>query len=147
MHLRSFRERIIQTLGFELGGLVVATPLYMAVSGASLAEGTVLTVVLAVIVAIWSPLHNTVFDIAEWRLARRVASDRPQAWRVVHAITHEVTSLAVTLPAILWLTDYGIVAALLLDLGLSAVYVLYAWAFHIVYDRLRPVRLPATGAA
>jgi uncharacterized membrane protein len=139
MVVRTLRERAIQTLAFELGGVLVVTPLWMVATGETAADGVLLVGTLAVAVVIWSPIHNTVFDVAEWRLARRVASDRPPGWRVVHALSHEVTSLAVTLPLILWLTDLGLGAAILADLGLTAVYTAYAYVFHIIYDRVRPV--------
>lgn len=139
MAVRTLRERVFQTLAFETGGILVVTPLWMLAAGETAADGALLVAVLAVAVMIWSPIHNTAFDLAEWRLARRVASDRPPRWRLVHALSHEVSSLAVTLPLILWLTDLGLVAAVLADLGLSAVYAAYAFVFHVVYDRVRPV--------
>lgn len=140
MSIRSARERLIQSICFEIGGVVVATPLYMMVSGETSGDSAALVAVLAVVVAVWSPLHNWVFDLVEWRHARRVASDRPQVWRLVHAVTHELSSLVVTVPVILWMTDYGVIGAVLLDLGLTVVYVAYAYVFHMVFDRLRPVR-------
>ncbi len=143
MNIRSGRERLLQTVSFELGGIVLATPLYMAVSGAPASEGAALVTALAVVVAFWTLLHNWAFDVVEWRLAARVASDRPQVWRVVHAVSHEVTSLVVTVPVILWMTDYGVIGAVLLDLGLTVFYVGYAYVFHVVYDRLRPVQRSA----
>jgi uncharacterized membrane protein len=139
MVLRTARERVYQTLAFEAGGLALVTPLYVILSGDTGTEGATLVVALAVAVMIWSPLHNTVFDALEWTFAARVASDRPPRWRVVHAVSHEITSLVVTLPVILWLTDYGVLGALLVDLGLTAFYAVYAYVFHVVYDRLRPV--------
>jgi uncharacterized membrane protein len=139
MVVRTLPERVIQTLAFETGGVIVVTPLWMVATGEAAVEGALLVATLAVAVMIWSPLHNTLFDVVEWRLARRVASDRPPRWRIVHALSHEVTSLAVTLPLILWLTDLGLGAAILADLGLTAVYTAYAFVFHVVYDRVRPV--------
>lgn len=142
MSLRSARERAIQTFAYECGGLLFAAPLYALIFGGGAAEGFVLVAALAVAVMIWSPVHNTVFDWIEWRTARRVASDRPHRWRVVHAVTHEATSLVVTLPVIMWLTDHGIWGALLVDLGLTLFYAGYAYVFHLAYDRWRPVARP-----
>lgn len=139
MSIRSLRERLLQTVCFELGGVVVATPIYMIVTGNTAAEGAVLVIALAIVVMVWSPLHNSIFDILEWRLLRRVASDRPHGWRIVHAMSHEVTSLVVTVPAILMLTDHTLLEAVLLDIGLTVIYIVYAYLFHVIYDRLRPV--------
>ncbi|MFM2355921.1 MAG: hypothetical protein RLZZ528_1657 [Pseudomonadota bacterium] len=140
MSLRSARERVFQTLCFEVGGLLVATPLYALVVGASGGESLLVVAAMSVAVMIWSPLHNTAFDWAEWRLAGRVASDRPQKWRIIHAMSHELTAMAVTLPILLGPGGLGFGEAVLADLGLTALYTAYAYGFHMVFDRLRPVR-------
>ena len=137
--LRSFRERMVQTLCFEVGGLVVATPVYALVTGTEAWEGLAVVAAIAGVILIWLPIHNFIFDWAEWRLAARVASDRPHRWRMVHAISQEVTAAVVSVPVLMGLGGLSFWAALLMDLGLTAVYAVYGYAFHLVYDRLRPV--------
>jgi uncharacterized membrane protein len=143
MSLRSPRERALQTLAFETGGLLVATPLYALIFGAAPAESFLLLAVIAAAELIWTPTHNALFDLAEWRLARRVASDRPHALRVVHAFSCEITAMVVSLPVIMLIGGHGFWAALAIDFGLSALYILYGYVFHLGYDRLRPVARPA----
>jgi len=140
MSLRNLRERVIQTLAFETGGLLLAAPAFALIFGATPGESLLFLALLSVAVMLWSPLHNTVFDLLDWRLNRRLASERPHGLRLVHAITHEVTTLVVTLPVIMLWTGLGLWQAVLLDLGISAFYAAYAYLFHLVYDRLRPVR-------
>jgi uncharacterized membrane protein len=144
MTLRSPRERLIQTVAYELGGLCLSVPLVAVVGGGSTGEAFTLMLALSVAVLIWSPIHNTVFDWLDLRLSGRVASDRPQRWRLVHAASHEASTVVVTLPILIWLGGLGLWAALLADLGLTLLYAVYAYVFHLVYDRLRPVR--PTGA-
>jgi uncharacterized membrane protein len=140
MTLRCIRERIYQTLAYELGGLVLATPLYSIAFGASQHNSLLLTAALSLAVMIWSPIHNTVFDWAEFRLTRRLASDRPHGLRLVHAAMHEATAVIATLPLIMWLGGHGLWTALCIDIGLTLLYTGYAYVFHILYDWLRPVR-------
>ncbi len=140
MTLRTARERVIQTLAYEAGGLVVATPLYALAFGTDADESALLLAVVSVAMMIWSPIHNTLFDLAEWRMVRRVASDRPHVQRALHALSHEATAAIVTVPILMFLGGLGFVEALLADIGLSIVYTLYAYAFHWIYDRLRPVQ-------
>lgn len=148
MVLRSPRERIFQTISYEIGGLCLSVPLVTVFGIGTTGEAFTLMLALAVAVLIWSPLHNTAFDWADFRLSGRLASDRPQHWRVVHAISHETTTLVVTLPILMWMGGLSFWAALLLDLGLTALYTVYAYVFHLVYDRLRPMqRVGATLAA
>ena len=137
--LRCLRERAVQTLAFEAGGLVLASPLYAAVFGVSLDDSFKLLAVLAVVCMIWCPLHNAAFDWLESRLAGRTASDRPHRWRVVHALSHEASGVVVTLPLIMVLGGLSFVEALLADIGLFLFYAGYAYVFHLGYDRLRPV--------
>jgi uncharacterized membrane protein len=139
MAIRSFRERAFQTLLYEAGGIAVAAPLYNLIFGAGAAESVTLMLVLSVILLIWIPAFNWLFDLAEWRLTRRPASDRPHRLRALHAFGMEATSLVVTVPAIMLVGGHGFWEAVAVDIGLSVVYVIYAYVFHILYDRLRPV--------
>lgn len=140
MTLRSPRERALQTICYELGGLLLAAPLYALVTGTGSSDGFLMIAALAVAVMIWSPIHNTVWDMVEFRRTGRVASERPQAQRILHAVSHELTTVFVTLPLLMWLGGHGFWAALVLDVGLTVFYTAYAYLFHIAYDRLRPVR-------
>lgn len=144
--IRSVRERVIQTLGFEAGGLLLVAPLYALATGSGASESFGLIFVLALVVMAWAALYNTAFDVVEHRLTGRLASDRPERWRVAHAIGHEATAVVVTWPVIVWLTGLSWWAALLADLALTLVYAAYAYGFHKVYDRWRPVAPPGAAA-
>jgi uncharacterized membrane protein len=138
--VRSARERVIQTLAFEAGGLLLVGPLYALATGTRLDESLVLLLAVSVVIMLWSAVFNWAFDVVEHRRTGRMASQRPHRLRVLHAVLHETTAVVVTCPVIWALTDLGWVGALLADLGLTLAYTLYAYAFHCVYDRLRPVQ-------
>ena len=140
MTLRSPRERLLQTVCFEIGGRALATPLYALFTGTHSQDGLIVVAALAVAVMVWSPIHNSLWDRIEFRRTGRVASDRPQVQRVVHAVSHELTSLIVTLPVLMYLGGHDLWTALLLDIGLTLFYAGFAYAFHLIYDRIRPVR-------
>lgn len=141
MSLRSPRERLLQALAYEAGGLALSVPLVALWAGHDAGDSLLVMLAMSGAVLVWSPVFNTLFDLAEWRLARRRASDRPQRWRLVHALGHEVSTTLVTLPILVFPGGLGWVDALLLDLGLTAVYAGYAYVFHLIYDRLWPVRV------
>ena len=140
MALRCVRERIYQTLAYELGGLLLATPLYSIMFGASQLASLTLTMALSLAVMFWSPIHNTAFDWVEWQWTGRVASDRPRTLRLVHAAMHEATSAIVTLPLIMGLGGHSLWTSFGIDMGLTLLYTAYAYFFHQLYDSLRPVR-------
>jgi uncharacterized membrane protein len=139
MAIRSLQERVFQTLAYEFCGLALIATLLSVTIGLSGGESIRLLVWVAFACMIWSPIHNTVFDLAEWGLLHRVASERPQGWRMVHALSHETTSVILTTPLIMVVSGMGLYDALALDLGLTIAYTAYAYLFHLVYDLIRPV--------
>jgi uncharacterized membrane protein len=138
--VRSARERVIQTLSFEAGGLAVVAPLFALVMGTGLGTSFGLLLAVSVVVTLWTAFFNTAFDVIEHRLTGRVASDRSHRMRTLHAVMHEATAVIVSCPVIWALTDLSWIDALLVDLGLTLAYAVYAYIFHWSYDRLRPVR-------
>jgi uncharacterized membrane protein len=143
--IRSRRERVIQALCFEVLGLAIVSPLFAYVASASTGESLIVLSVLSFAVMCWATLYNTVFDLIEYRCTGRVASDRPHGLRVLHTLGLEVTAALVTWPLIVALTPLGWLEALVADIGLTLAYGLYGYAFHLGFDRLRPVRSDAPG--
>lgn len=138
--LRCLRERVVQSVAFEAGRLVLAAPLYAAVFGSSYVESVTLLAAIAVVCMIWCPFHNFAFDWLEARLAGRTASDRPHHWRVVHALSDEASSVVVvSLPLLMSLGGLRFTEALLAEVGLSLFYAGYAYLIYLAFDRLRPV--------
>lgn len=142
--LRDTRERVAQTLWFEGIGLLLVAPLYAWATESRPAESFAMVAAVSVAVMFWAAFYNTLFDVVERRATGRLASDRPHALRTLHAVGLEISSVVVTTPVIWAMTDLGWWGALLADLGLAAAYTVYGYLFHWGYDRLRPVRRPAS---
>jgi uncharacterized membrane protein len=140
MGIRNFRERVYQAVSCELGGILVAAPLYALVAGAGAQDSLLLIFAVSVVATLWVLIHNAMFDVVEWRLAHRSASDRPQTWRIVHAFSLEATLMILTVPVVMVMGGHGFIEAVLLDIGLTFVYLIYAYVFHMAYDWVRPVR-------
>jgi len=138
--LRSWRERMTQTLWFEALGLAVVSPLFAHFSGAGMGDSLTVLVALSIVVMSWSAAYNSVVDFVEWRLAGRVASDRPHHWRALHAIGNEASAVVLTWPLIVALTSLGWLEALWAEVGLTLTYAAYGYVFHLAFDRLRPMR-------
>lgn len=138
--IRNLRERAIQTLWFELLGLAVVAPLFAYFAGTTAGESFTLLLVLSIVVTLWSGLYNSAFDLAELRLAGRVASERPHSWRVLHTLGLETSAIVLTWPLVVAFTPLRWHEALVADIGLTLAYVAYGYVFHLAFDRLRPVR-------
>jgi uncharacterized membrane protein len=138
--LRSGRERLLQTLAYEAGGLLLVAPLFAQASASALDDSFALLALLSVVVMGWAAVFNTLVDRFEARHLRRSASQRSAAARVAHALALEGGAVLLTWPIIHALSDLGWLASLGADLALTAAYAVYGYAFHLVFDRLRPVR-------
>lgn len=138
--IRNARERLRQTLCFEAGGLLLVAPIYALSAGARMRDSVALILVLTLLVMAWSALFNTAFDLVEHRLSGRLASQRPQWLRMLHALLHEASAVVITWPTIVAMTGLSWGAALLADIGLTVAYALYAYLFHLAYDAYRPCR-------
>jgi uncharacterized membrane protein len=141
--VRTRRERLIQTLCFEALGVLLVAPLFARAARFPADQSALVLVALSAAMLGWSALFNTVCDVVEYRLAHRLASDRPHALRVLHAAALEATATLVTWPLILALTPLGLLEALFADLGLAVAYAVYGYFFHLAFDHLRPVPVRA----
>lgn len=138
--LRPLRERALQTLCFEVTGLALIVPLYAFATDRPSSESMLLMVLLSLVILMWCPMHNTVSDVVELRLFHRKASDRPHWLRIVHAVSHEITAVFLTCPIVMVVEDMSLAEALAVNIGLTVFYTAYAYIFHVIYDRLRPVQ-------
>ncbi len=136
---RTLRERIVQTCLFEAIGIACVTPLFMAFYGGHASESLAMMLAISVAVMIWAPFYGFVFDRVEARKTGRVASDRPAAVRVIHAVLYEVTSVGMTLPLAMAVGGLSFGQAVGLNIWLTLFYVVYAYGFFLIYDWFRPV--------
>jgi uncharacterized membrane protein len=137
--IRSRRERLIQTLWLEVLGWLIVSPLFAHFAGTSVVESLMLLITLSAAMMFWAAIYNTAFDLIELRCTGRVASDRPHGLRIAHTIGFEVTAAFMTWPLIVALTPLGWIEALAADIGLTLIYALYGYLFHLGFDRLRPI--------
>ena len=138
-HMRSWRERAVQTLAYEIGGIVLITPLFASATDHGVTDSAFVIIALTLIFLIWTFVHNLTFDIVERHYGGGPSSARSHPLRIVHALSLEVSSAIFTLPLIMWMVGLSFWQALLVDIGLSVAYALYAYVFHLAFDRIRPV--------
>jgi uncharacterized membrane protein/S-adenosylmethionine/arginine decarboxylase-like enzyme len=138
--IRPWTERVLQSILYEAGGLLLVTPAYAVATGHHTSEALPVLIAVSIATMLWAAIHNTLFDIVEWNLTHRVASDRPHAWRMLHAVSTEATSILVTTPVIMLVGGFGLWEALLIDIGLTLAYSVYAYFYHMGFDVMRPMR-------
>ena len=138
--VRTMKERVMQTVAYEFIGLLIALPIILYFIDFTLKESVVFLIFLSVLGVFWTGLHNTIYDHVEWRLIKRIASKRSARCRVLHVLSLEVSSILVSVPFILIVTDIGFLDALVVDLTLTIGYFIYGALFFLVFDCLYPMQ-------
>lgn len=140
MVIRTSRERLLQAAGYEIGSFLVAAPVCVWLTGTSTETSALLVLVLTLATMLWAPLFNTVFDRLDWRLRGRVASERSKKMRLFHAFALEASDMVISVPILMMLGGLNLTQALIADIGLLVVYMVYTYVYHLLFDWARPVR-------
>jgi uncharacterized membrane protein len=135
--VRSFPDRLRHTLIFEAialflvavpGGWLLERP--MAIMGA-------LSLMFSVLAMGWNLSYNWMFDL--WDRKYRGMAKRGFRIRVVHAVLFEAGLVIAGLFLIAWWLDLTYIDAFLLDISLSAFFLVYAFCYNWAYDMVFPV--------
>lgn len=127
--------RIIHTIGFEFFGLVIFTPFAMFVLNENLFHIGGLAIVISVMAMVWNLIYNYIYDTIELKLGRH-RSQRGAVMRIFHAILFETGLLVATLPIVAYVLGMDIIEALLVDLGFVVFYVIYAFVYNYIFDKI-----------
>ena len=130
----------MHTLLFEAGGLVMVTPLASWLTGHGMDEMGALAVGLATAAMAWNLVWNRGFDALVPTRRRSVGQ------RFAQACGFELGLLVMTLPAVAWWLDIGLLEALWLDAGLVLFFLAYAMVFNTLFDVVMRRRLARGGA-
>ncbi|MGO2132453.1 MAG: PACE efflux transporter [Halomonas sp.] len=139
--MRTWKERVAHMTLFEIGGLLIVTPLASWLSGHGLLEIGGLAAVIATMAMLWNLVWNRIFD--SWVPSRR----RTLMQRFAQAIGFELGLLVTTLPLIAWWLEISLLEALVMDIGFLVFFLFYAMAFNTLFDRIMLRRLAAKGTA
>ncbi|MEM0552718.1 MULTISPECIES: PACE efflux transporter [Aeromonas] len=135
--MRTRNDRIRQAIGFEVIGLFIAAPLASWATGIHLSHMGPLALFFSVMATLWNYIYNIGVDKL---LLKYQGHTYKNVWqRVVHAIGFEGGLLTVALPAMAWWLNVSMLEALVLDLGFVAFYLVYAFVYNWVYDKVFPI--------
>ena len=126
--MRSWGERVLHMTLFEVGGLVIVTPLSSWLTGHGIGELGLLAAAISTLAMLWNLVWNRMFD--HWVPTRQ----RTLLQRSVQALGFELGLLIVTLPGVAWWLGIGIVEAFWLDLGFMLFFLFYALIFNTAFD-------------
>lgn len=135
--MRTTKDRIRHTLGFELIGLLLFAPLASWVFGFELHLMGVLAVVGSLIATFWNYAYNLLFDHALLKLRGDVRKTIPL--RVFHALLFEGGLLLLFMPMVAWYLEVTLWQAFIMDIAMAAFYLVYAFIYNLLYDKVFPI--------
>jgi len=141
--MRTKKDRIRHTLSFEIIGLLIFAPLASFVFGFELHTMGAIALVGSIVATVWNYFYNIIFDNAMLKLRGRVQKTVPI--RVLHAILFEGGLLLLFLPFIAIYLNISLWEAFKMDIAMATFYLIYAFVFNWVYDKVFPI--PNTAAA
>jgi uncharacterized membrane protein len=136
--MRTGADRLRYTVTFEMTLLVVLVPAGAAFFGRGWADIGALGLILSTKAMLVNLIYNWVFDHVDAR-ANRISSDRSTVGRILHASGFEVSLLITSLPIYVWWLNISVLEALMTDLVVTSLVVIYTYEFTLGYDRVFPV--------
>jgi uncharacterized membrane protein len=111
-------------------------------SGEQLSHSGPLALSMSAVALAWNFLFTLLFE--HWE-SRQETSGRSLARRIVHAIGFEGGLIALLAPLVAWWFGVSIWEALVMDLALSAYFLVYTFAFNWGFDRVFGLPTSAMG--
>ncbi len=139
--IRNKADRLRYVIVFELILISILAPLGAYVLDKSLVDVGLLSIVLSVKAMLFGYLYNWCFDRIDAR-AGRVPTQRSLAGRILHAVGFECGLVMTSLPIVMWWLQMTLFQALVMDIAVTSIVVVYTFIFTYCYDWLFPVSQP-----
>ncbi|UUE10806.1 multidrug/biocide efflux PACE transporter [Dickeya zeae] len=130
---KSWRERIVHAVGFEVMALLICSPIGAWVLERSILQVGALSIMLSSVAMVWNVVYNSVFDRL-WPVSRV----RRGVWvRTGHALGFEGGFILFGLPLAAWMLNITLWQALMVEIGFFLFFLPYTMAYNWLYDLLR----------
>jgi len=130
---KSFKERVLHALLFELIGVLLFAPGLAWVLGQPLGKMGAMTVMISTVAMLWNMVFNAGFD----RLRARLGFAMTLKARALHALSFETGLIVAVVPLAAWWLSISVWEALLLDIGLLLLFLPYTMLFNMAWDKVR----------
>ena len=135
--MRTVKDRIRHTLGFEIIGLIIFVPLASWLFGFDIQSIGLIAVAASVIATLWNYFYNLLFDHSMLKLRGNVHKTVPL--RMLHAFLFEGGLLLLFLPIIAWHLGISLWQAFLMDITMATFYLVHAFVYNWIYDNVFPI--------
>ncbi len=140
--MQGTRRKIVHAVLYEAIAIVVVTVVLLPFTEHGAASTGALSALLSVCALLWNMGFNAMFEAWE---RQQVRKGRTLARRAAHALLFEFGLAVLTIPVVAWWLGIGWWEAVLLDLGLMLLFMVYTFCFNWVFDRV--FGLPASAQA
>ena len=144
--VRTGRDRLRYSLLFELLLMAILAPLGAVIFERHVLDVGLLSVVLSLKAMLVNLIYNWLFDMWDVR-AGRVPTERSLIGRILHAVGFECGLVITSLPIVIWWLGLTIIQALIMDVAITSIVVIYTILFSWCYDRAFPVQQPFSSCA
>lgn len=128
--MQGVKRRLAYVTLYE-GIAILTTTLAMVALGFDAGHAGAASVMVSAVAIVWNLAWNALFEAWE---ARQATGGRSMLRRIAHAVGFEGGLLVVLVPLMAWWLGIGLVAALVLDLGFLAFFLVYTFAFSLAFD-------------
>ena len=136
--IRGKADRLRYVIAFELLLIAILAPLGAVVLDKEIADIGLLSIVLSLKAMLVGYVYNWCVDRID-ASAGRVPTERSFIGRILHAVGFECTLVMTSLPIVMWWLEMTLFQALLMDIAVTSIVVVYTFVFTYCYDWLFPV--------
>ena len=133
VHRKSFFERVIHAIGFEVIAVAICAPVGAWLLDRSILQMGTLAVLLSSVAMLWNIVYNCLFDTF-WPASRVVKTLRV---RVFHALGFESGFILIGLPIAAFALGISLLQAFMLEIGFFLFFLPYTVFYNWAYDSLR----------
>ena len=135
--MRTLKDRIRHVLFFEATALCIVIVIGSWITSHSPEQVGMLGLFFSALAMIWNFTFNWIFD--HWDKKYRNFAPRTISIRIIHAALFELVLLIAGIFLVSWWLDTTLWYAFMLDLGMSAFFLIYAFCYNWSYDILFPI--------
>lgn len=131
--MQGIKRKLVYVSLYELIAVGLTSAGLALLAGHELGHASVAALASSAIALVWNLAYNSLFEAWEARQTRR---GRGLLRRIGHALGFEAGLIVMLVPLFAWWLDVSLWQALLLDLGLILFFLVYTFAFNLLFDRV-----------
>ncbi len=130
--MQGIKRKLVYVIAYELIAVGITGSGLVAGGGYATLHAGITAIGVSVIALIWNLIYNMVFE--HWEMHQAIRG-RGALRRIAHATGFEAGLTVMLIPLLSWWLEISLWQAFLLDFGLLLFFLVYTFAFNLVFDR------------